>query len=341
MARFLDEGVFALPRLEKISVEPEHMSSIPALRVKLTIRNQKQESIFIPSFPCQLFVEVPGGNLQLIGTGVAHLPTGSREDHPEFIGRKQFDCVFFLDWSTLALIEKGLQTRVKSDVYFRIGAQVDFAIVSGSAPKIQMVWSHERLEQQRVEVARSTWIRWQERWGRDLRLITLSSSLAGKLELLRQKHGYMDYEELIGRLVDRVEDIGSPPSQLLCTLPDNKYIKSKFDELLAGMDASDEVLVSGYIDGGGLNAILAVLKRGIPVRILARKSNEKGVKDAMGQLKRQGATIQYNNMMHARVMVFGNSAAIVGSADPKTDSFDNNLNLLTQIFKGYVFLSIW
>ena len=45
---------------------------------------------------------------------------------------------------------------------------------------------------------------------------------------------------------------------------------------------------------------------------------------ATHRVKREGGSVKQHNTNHARIMVFGNNAALISSADPKTDGLDQN-----------------
>jgi phosphatidylserine/phosphatidylglycerophosphate/cardiolipin synthase-like enzyme len=58
--------------------------------------------------------------------------------------------------------------------------------------------------------------------------------------------------------------------------------------------------------------------------LLTRYSKEKGVTNAIQQLRKAKAEVKRNNMVHARMLIVGEREVIVSSADPKASSLVDN-----------------
>jgi phosphatidylserine/phosphatidylglycerophosphate/cardiolipin synthase-like enzyme len=110
----------------------------------------------------------------------------------------------------------------------------------------------------------------------------------------------------------------------LCTLPTKKEIQAKLEETLERADDVKEVSLTGWIDGSVITHLQNLLSKGVHVRLLTRYSKEKGVTNAIQQLRKAKAEVKRNDMVHARMLIVGEREVIVSSADPKASSLVDN-----------------
>lgn len=179
-----------------------------------------------------------------------------------------------------------------------------------------------------VRIPETDWLRWLQEWGKNARTIFASDVAAEKLNRMFQELGASSDENFIDEVekslveLRRLKEGVGINQAFLCTLPQEKRIRAKLTEVLNRVAGrKGEVLATGWVDGALEAEIHEVLRNGGRVRIVARKSTDKSVLDAVNRLKRSGAKIKTNNMVHARVLV-AEDECIVGSADLKSDSLD-------------------
>jgi len=130
----------------------------------------------------------------------------------------------------------------------------------------------------------------------------------------------------IDLICDAITQIQTAEHQFVCTSPDIRQIKEKVTEAIDASTDKDEILLTGYFDNALVDKIIRALKRGVQVRMIVPlyRSNEKDNINATRRVKRENASVRQHDTNHARLMVFGNKAALVSSADPKTDGLDQN-----------------
>jgi hypothetical protein len=174
-------------------------------------------------------------------------------------------------------------------------------------------------------VPRSHWDKWLTHWGKLQTVIVVSGAVARKLDELRVQTGNLGYEELVGLLLDNfVPTPAALESTFVSTLPTNKEIKTKLEDMLARGADSREVSLTGWIDGSITTHLQGLLSQGVTVRLLTRSSTEKGVTSALQHLQKVGAQVRKNDMVHARIVIVGEREVLVSSADPKASSLVDN-----------------
>jgi len=92
------------------------------------------------------------------------------------------------------------------------------------------------------------------------------------------------------------------------------------------LSQTDEILLTGYFDNALVDKLIGALRRGVQVRLIVPpyRQNQTDNIDATRRVKRANGQVKQHNTNHARLMVFGNKATLVSSADPKTDGLDQN-----------------
>lgn len=188
-------------------------------------------------------------------------------------------------------------------------------------------------QEQLITIAESDWGRWVDSWGRETAWLYVSGPAALKLQELKQVLGKLADEDLIMELAARVAELESIKSgqkygqEFLVTLPEERQIRGALDTLVDQTDSNSTLSICCQtLDGALQPSLLRLLRRKAILRILMRPLDnvkEKGVKDAVEALRREGAQIRHSRMVHARLYVTSD-ACIITSADPKTDSLDVN-----------------
>ncbi len=162
-------------------------------------------------------------------------------------------------------------------------------------------------------------------WGKLQTVITVSGAVARNLAELKQQTGNIGYEELIGLLLDSYIPARIPlETTFVCTLPSKKAIQTRLQETLTNAESAKEVSLTGWIDGSIIPALQDLLRKGVHVRLLTRHSTEKGVTNAIQQLRKSRAKIRRNDMVHARMLIVGDQEVLISSADPKASSLVDN-----------------
>lgn len=130
----------------------------------------------------------------------------------------------------------------------------------------------------------------------------------------------------IDLICDAITQIQTAEHQFVCTSPDTRQIKEKVTEAIDASTDQDEILLTGYFDNALVDKLIRALRRGVQVRLIVPlyRANERDNINATSRVKRENGLVRQHETNHARLMVFGNSAALVSSADPKTDGLDQN-----------------
>jgi phosphatidylserine/phosphatidylglycerophosphate/cardiolipin synthase-like enzyme len=136
------------------------------------------------------------------------------------------------------------------------------------------------------------------------------------------------YERLpkIDLICDAIVQIQTAEHQFVCTSPDARRIKEKVTEAIDASTDQDEILLTGYFDNALVDKLIRALRRGVQVRLIVPlyRPNEHDNISATRRVKRENGLVRQHETNHARLMIFGNKAALVSSADPKTDGLDQN-----------------
>ena len=160
----------------------------------------------------------------------------------------------------------------------------------------------------------------------DYQLVLLPNELIGELETLRKKWGFWKIDDVIAKFLDiyRGEHIGI--SQLfLMTFYETKSIRDKLADFADKSATLREVrILSPYIDNTGAEYLVKMLKNNVKVKLITRKGDDKKAKvEALSMLAQLGAEIRYDNMLHARIIIFDDIAAIISSADLDSEGLNN------------------
>jgi len=156
-------------------------------------------------------------------------------------------------------------------------------------------------------------------------LIPLSNDVISELEDLRRKWGFWRVEDVITKFLEfyKGEKVGIS-QQLLVTLYETKTIREKIAELAQKSAILKEVrIISPYLDNTGAEYIIKMLKNKVDVKLITRKPDKKAHADALTALKGMGASIKTDSMMHARLIIFDDVAAIISSADLDSEGLNN------------------
>lgn len=159
----------------------------------------------------------------------------------------------------------------------------------------------------------------------DHQLVLLSDTVISELEDLRRKWGFWRMEDVIAKFLEFYK--GEKPiisQQLLVTLFEAKTIRDKLAEATEKSANLREVrIISPYLDNTGAEYIIKMLKNRVNVKLITRKSDKKAQEDAITMLKNLGAEVKVDKMMHARVVIFDDIAAIISSADLDSEGLNN------------------
>jgi len=130
----------------------------------------------------------------------------------------------------------------------------------------------------------------------------------------------------IDLICDAITQIQTAQHVFVCTSPDRREIKEKVTEAIDASTDQDEILLTGYFDNALVDRIIRALRRGIQVRLIVPlyRQAERDNINATRRVKGENCSVRQHDTNHARLMVFGNKAALVSSADPKTDGLDQN-----------------
>lgn len=167
---------------------------------------------------------------------------------------------------------------------------------------------------------------WKEALGlADYQLILLPNELLDALETLRRKWGFWKIDNVIAKFLDiyRGEQVGIS-QQFLVTFYETKSIRDKLAEFADKSANLREVRVaSPYLDNTGAEYLVKMLKNKVKVKLITRKADKKSQEDALSILSQLGAEIRYDKMLHARIIIFDDIAAIISSADLDSEGLNN------------------
>ena len=160
----------------------------------------------------------------------------------------------------------------------------------------------------------------------DYQLILLPHEMVDELETLRRKWGFWKIDDVIMKFynVYKGEQVGIS-QQFLITLYETKSIRDKLADFADNSANFKEVRVaSPYLDNTGAEYLIKMLKNKVKIKLLTRKKEtKKAQEDALSILKQLGAEIRYDNMLHARLIIFDDIAAIISSADLDSEGLNN------------------
>jgi hypothetical protein len=168
---------------------------------------------------------------------------------------------------------------------------------------------------------------WKNALGlRDFEPLLVSRTSINRLEELRRRWGLLTYEDVITRFIDLYEGVKlERPYELLFTDPRAgvKTIKTRLGALVESRVWSEVDAVSLYLDQGGAEYLVKLRERGARVRLITRKPDKKAHEDALKTLRERGVELRVNNMVHCRLIVFDEEAAIITTADLDAEGLDN------------------
>jgi len=137
--------------------------------------------------------------------------------------------------------------------------------------------------------------------------------------------GIWKIDDVIIKFLDvyKGEQIGIS-QQFLVTFYETKSIRDKLAEFADKSANFREVRVASlYLDNTGAEYLIKMLKNKVKIKLLTRRKGEKAHEDALSILKQLGAEIRYENMLHAKLIIFDDIAAIVSSADLDSEGLNN------------------
>ena len=156
-------------------------------------------------------------------------------------------------------------------------------------------------------------------------LIPLPNELLDELETLRRKWGFWKIDDVITKFLDiyKGEPVGIS-QQFLVTFYETKSIRDKLAEFADKSANLREVRISSpYLDNTGAEYLVKMLKNRVKVKLITRKGDKKAQEDALNMLNQLGAEIRYDKMLHARIIIFDDVAAIISSADLDSEGLNN------------------
>jgi hypothetical protein len=168
---------------------------------------------------------------------------------------------------------------------------------------------------------------WKNALGlRDFEPLLVSRTSISRLEELRRRWGLLTYEDVITRFIDLYEGVElERPYELLFTDPRAgvKTIKTRLGALVESEVWSEVDVVSLYLDQEGAEYLVKLRERGTRVRLITRKPDKKAHEDASKTLREKGVELRVNNVVHCRLIVFDEEAAIITTADLDAEGLDN------------------
>jgi hypothetical protein len=134
------------------------------------------------------------------------------------------------------------------------------------------------------------------------------------------------YERLpkIDLISDAITQLQTAEHQFVCTSPDTRSIKQKASDAIDASVEGDEILLTGYLDNALVDKLIRATRRRVQIRLIVPRygQNERDNIAATRRVKTATGQVRQHESSHARLMVFGTKAALVSSADPKTDGLD-------------------
>jgi hypothetical protein len=156
-------------------------------------------------------------------------------------------------------------------------------------------------------------------------LVLLPNELVDELETLREMWGFWKLDDVIAKFLEIYKGEWVGISQhFLMTLYETKSIRDKLAEFAEKSANLREVRVSSpYLDNTGTEYLIKMLKNRVKIKLITRKTDKKAHEDALSQLSQLGVEIKYDKMLHARVIIFDDVAAIISSADLDSEGLNN------------------
>ncbi|MCS7373828.1 MAG: phospholipase D family protein [archaeon GB-1845-036] len=82
-------------------------------------------------------------------------------------------------------------------------------------------------------------------------------------------------------------------------------------------------VLSPYLDNSGAEYLIKMLKNKVKIKLITRKPDKKQHIEALDILRKHGAEVKYDKMLHARLIIFDDIAAIISSADLDGEGLNN------------------
>lgn len=182
-----------------------------------------------------------------------------------------------------------------------------------------------------IRITENDWLEYLKMWGKGIRTITVFNNSAKRLQEMWQKVGATSDEDFIEKLYENQIELGTLKKgekisqYFICTLPDERSIKDKAREILNRVASNKaSALICGWVGSTLEPDVQNILKNGGEVKIICRPEEPgKEVKDVLERIKKSGADIKKDKMMHARVIV-GDEECMIMSADMNTFSLDSS-----------------
>ncbi len=156
---------------------------------------------------------------------------------------------------------------------------------------------------------------------------TLFKALMGVLKE-RYAHPKEVYDRLaeIDFIRDAIAQIQTAQHEFVSTSPAERQIKDKLINAIGACNEHDEILLTGYFDNALLDRLRTALRRGAQVRLIVPPYHTRETDNitATQRLKAENGMVKQHGQVHARIAVFKTDAALVSSANPKTDGLDQN-----------------
>lgn len=126
-------------------------------------------------------------------------------------------------------------------------------------------------------------------------------------------------------IYDAITQLQTTENQFLGTSPSAREIKEKASQVIDSTSNQD-ILLTGYFDSALLDKLLSALRRGVAVKLVVPpySGRDRDNASATRRLKNAGAEVKEHPSNHSRLLIIGDRSAMVSSADPKTDSLDQN-----------------
>ncbi|MGC8670862.1 MAG: phospholipase D-like domain-containing protein, partial [Thermoprotei archaeon] len=167
---------------------------------------------------------------------------------------------------------------------------------------------------------------WSQALGlEDYEFILLPKNLVAHLEEVRTQWGLWTIQGVISKLTDFYSKSEVDIRQrALFTLYEEKDFRDELANLANHSVNLKEIRISSlYLDNAASDFLLKMLKNHVRLLIISRKQEKKANVDALQTLRSNGAEIRYNDMVHARLIIIDDVAAIVSSADLDSEGLLN------------------
>ena len=189
-----------------------------------------------------------------------------------------------------------------------------------------------------IIITESEWLEWLNLWGRDIRILEISTDVERIIEELKQNWKITDNNDLILKIINYAglfEKQPSPTREFYYNTIDEHSLKHKIENMIE--NAEEKIQISGWIDTTLLRNLKEKANKDVTIEIITKKPNDKSpasVKESYPKLV-EFSEVKRNNKMHSRFIIVDKREILLWSGDFTSYSLTMNFEAGIWINENY------